>query len=307
MLSNRRAGLIEHGGVTEPVMGTLVTIAIEEPADDARDRYQEAFDWFHRVEACASRFDPTSELNRLHARAGEPFVASEMLFHLVEVAVAVADASGGAFDPAVGSVMMRHGFTCDYVSGRPQAMAGDLAASPSHYDVLLDRDARTITLARPVLLDLGGIAKGFAVDLAARSLKDAGAFAIDAGGDLYLGGMKPGGRPWTVGIRHPRDPERTIETLAIADAAVCTSGDYERGEHHLIDPREGGSESRAASATVIAPTAALADALSTAAFVLGPTVGIPWLERQGVEGLIITPDLQRFATAGLPHVLFSNA
>jgi thiamine biosynthesis lipoprotein len=86
----------------------------------------------------------------------------------------------------------------------------------------------------------------------------------------------------------------------VTDAAVCTSGDYERGEH-LVDPRTGTPSSLAASVTVVAPTAMLADALATAAFILGPVEGLALLERHGVEGLILTPSLERFETADLPR------
>jgi thiamine biosynthesis lipoprotein len=87
-----------------------------------------------------------------------------------------------------------------------------------------------------------------------------------------------------------------IARLRVSDQAVCTSGDYERGEH-ILNARPGA----VASATVVAPNAMLADALATAAFALGPVDGIAFLTRMGVEGLIVTPDLQRFETPGVPH------
>jgi thiamine biosynthesis lipoprotein len=95
----------------------------------------------------------------------------------------------------------------------------------------------------------------------------------------------------------------------VSNAAVCTSGDYERRSaceddgHHILDPRAGVSAGDVASATVVAPTAMAADALATAAFVLGPTEGIRLLERQGVDGLIVSPRLERHATRGLCHSL----
>jgi len=159
---------------------------------------------------------------------------------------------------------------------------------------------RTITLRRELTLDLGAVAKGLAVDAAARELQPLGDFAIDAGGDLYLGGRNPDGGKWHVGIRHPRADRTLIDALRVSDAAVCTSGDYERGDH-LIDPRTGLAASLAASVTVVAPGAMLADALATAAFVLGPAEGLALFERHAVEGLIVTPSLERFETASLPR------
>jgi thiamine biosynthesis lipoprotein len=129
-------------------------------------------------------------------------------------------------------------------------------------------------------------------------------FAIDAGGDLYLGGTNAGGLPWSVGIRHPRLDGQLCEALRVSNVAVCTSGDYERrspaayGEHHILDPRLGRSPGDTASVTVIAGSAMLADALATAAFVLGPAAGIAFLEQQEVDGLILTGALERRETPG---------
>jgi len=118
-----------------------------------------------------------------------------------------------------------------------------------------------------------------------------------------VAGLNPNGHPWTIGIRHPRRDREFIESLAVTNVAVCTSGDYERvtaGRHHIVDPRDGGTASRSASATVIAPTAMVADAFATAAFVLGPSDGVAFLERHGVAGVIYSSNLGRFTTAGFP-------
>ncbi|MEO5925054.1 MAG: FAD:protein FMN transferase [Bryobacteraceae bacterium] len=278
---------------TEAVMGTLVTIDVTAP-EDALDR---AFGWFHEVESCCSRFRASSELMQLHA--GAPTAASPILFEAVQFALRVAEESGGAFDPTVGHRMAARGFNREHRTGETVApvMADD---DVSYRDVELDAEARTIFLRRPLTLDLGGVAKGLAVDAAARELEPFQNFAIDAGGDLYLGGRNPQGEPWTVGIRHPRNDGELMDRLQISNQAVCTSGDYERGEH-ILDPRTAAASRATASATVVAPGAMLADALATAAFVLGPEDGIAFLTRMGVEGLIVTPDLQRFETRGLCH------
>jgi thiamine biosynthesis lipoprotein len=126
---------------------------------------------------------------------------------------------------------------------------------------------------------------------------------VDAGGDLYAGGVSPAGEPWRIGIHHPRAPGTVIDVVQVVDGAVCTSGDYERagarpGEHHLVDARTGRAVHRLASATAIAPTAMVADAMTTAAFALGPEAGIAFLEREGVDGMMLTPDMERYETRG---------
>src|SRR5207249_377034 len=135
------------------------------------------------------------------------------------------------------------------------------------------------------------VAKGLAVDMAAHELREFENFAVDAGGDLYLGDRNVEGDLWSVGIRHPRNANDMIETIRVSDIAVCTSGDYEQpgpetgAGHHILDPRSGASAHAATSVTVVAPSAMVADALGTAAFVLGPVDGLQLLERHGVDGL----------------------
>jgi thiamine biosynthesis lipoprotein len=260
---------------TFALMGTVVSIEVVGHGRTAAERAERAeatrraMQWMRDVEMCCTRFDPSSELMRLCRNVGTPTEVSPTLFEAVRFALSVAEASGGAFDPT----------------------ASWIDEGARHTDVVVDEDRRTISVLRPLVLDLGAVAKGLAVDLAARELAPFENFAIDAGGDLYLSGHNRDGEPWTVGIRHPREPDSIIETVQVSDTAVCTSGDYERGPHIV------GATGSLISVTVIAPTAMVADALGTAAFVLGPTDGLAFLESQGVDSVMFTADLQRLAPA----------
>jgi len=245
---------------------------------------------------------------------------SPVLFNAVDLALGVAEASGGAFDPVLpfgasetraegagtGAAHGANGVDAGHGSGATRCADGEGIGRVNYRHVALDRSKRTITLARPLALDLGALAKGLAIDLAARELRGLGGFILDAGGDLYLGGSTGAGEPWTVGIRHPREKERLIDAVRVSDMAVCTSGDYEgqnvRGRRRcapgggLVDRRSGLAATRLASVTVVARSAMVADALGTAAFILGPQEGVAFLERQGVQGLLLTPSLERFGT-----------
>jgi len=293
-----------------PLMGTIVTIDIVDTgaghADGAeRDTaIEHAFGWFREIERMCNRFDPDSELRRLTVQPEKAVHASDVLFAALGFALAVAEDTGGAFDPTVGRRMEARGFNRDYRTGETIGASGVPEGPVSYRDVHLDHANKTVLIDRPLLLDLGGVAKGLAIDLAAQELAPFEHFAIDAGGDLYLAGHNAAGEPWSVGIRHPRRDREAIEVLRISDSAVCTSGDYERpapggGGHHILDPRSGESAGAVLSATVVAPTAMLADALATGAFVLGPGDGMRLLERHGVEGVLFSPALERFATPGL--------
>jgi FAD:protein FMN transferase len=293
-----------------PLMGTIVTMDLpldSNSSDSSRnDAIERAFQWFVQVERRCSRFDPQSELMQLTRKTDAEVLVSEILFEAVRFAVAVAEESGGAFDPTVGHSMETRGFNREYSTGNVVQTDLDTDGPSTYEDILLDPENRTIRLLRPMILDLGAVAKGMAIDLAARELQEFGSFSIDAGGDLYMGGCNPNGEPWTVGIRHPRRDYELIDVVRVSDRAVCTSGDYERRqndhvetEHHILDPRRGASPHGLASATVIAATAMLADAAATAAFVMGPHEGIRFLDRLGLDGLLISPALDRYATRGM--------
>ncbi len=281
---------------TEAVMGTLVTIHVVRPSAEAE--IERAFGWFHEIEAHCTRFHEESELMQLSRHCGVPVPASPILFEAVRFALSVAEETGGAFDPTVGASIEANGFDREHRTGEKMRSAVAADTKATFRDVEIDPDRQTITLHRPMILDLGAVAKGLAVDTAARELAPLIDFAIDAGGDLYLAGSNPRDAPWSVGIRHPLGRDEFIETLNVSNQAVCTSGNYERGEH-ILDARNRAPAHSAVSATVVAQSAMLADALATAAFVLGPADGIDLLHRMGVDGLIVTPDLQRHTTRGL--------
>jgi thiamine biosynthesis lipoprotein len=287
---------------TEVHLGTVVSISVCRNTPESRAAVDRAFQWFREVDAQCSRFTPNSDLLQLMQRPGVPIAVNDLLFEAVRFAVNVAEDTEGALDPTVGHVMETRGFDRDHRNGTAVRSGITPEADVSYRDVVCNDEDRTITLLRPLVLDLGAVAKGLAIDMAAQELLPFDDFAIDAGGDLYLGGSNPEGRPWSVGIRHPHVDRELIDVLLARDQAVCTSGNYERGPEsggHIIDPRTGQPVTAVASVTVLAPTAMLADAAATAAFVLGPTDGLALCEQLGLEALIIRPDLIRHETPGL--------
>ena len=293
---------------TVAMMGTVVTFQVVGHGADEAERaervagVERASAWFHSVEQCCSRFDAQSELRQLTDRVGEAVPVSAMLYEALHFALAVAEESGGAFDPTVGGRMEARGFDREHRTGKVASSGVAANTTVSWRDVRLDPREKTVTLLQPLVLDLGAVAKGMAIDVAARELEPFTNFAIDAGGDLYLGGHNVDGAPWSVGIRHPRDRQSLIETLHVSNMAVCTSGDYERKSasdetvHHIMDARTGASAAALSSVTVVAPSAMVADALATAAFALGPSDGLEFLERHGMRGLMVTPSLERLET-----------
>jgi thiamine biosynthesis lipoprotein len=288
------------------LMATVVTVQIIGHGEDEQRRVERAnaaaraINWFQHVEDCCSRFDPCSELRRIGERIGAPVVVSRTTLEVVRFALALADETGGAFDPTVGYAMVDRGFDRNYRTG--DTVEAVRAVPATYRDVEVDVTRSTITLHRPLQLDLGAVAKGFAIDLAAQELAPFENFGIYAGGDLFVAGHNESGDDWAIGIRHPRCESSVIDTVRVSNMAVCTSGDYERLSprdttvHHLFDPRVGKTATWATSATVIAPVAMVADGLATAAFVLGPARGLDLLVAHEVEGMIVTPSLERLTT-----------
>jgi len=252
---------------------------------------------FHQVDRNMSRYREDSELSGLNRRAAEsPVKVSPDLFQVLKKAGDVAELSGGAFDISFGSV----GFLYDYREHQ-QPSAEDIRSRLgriNYQDIVLNEAEHTVFYRQQgLLLDLGGIAKGFAVDLGIERLMRAGVrhARLSAGGDLRLLGDKRGS-PWLVGVRDPRSGERNAVVLPLADVAISTSGDYERffinkeGErvHHILAPGTGKSVRGVQSVTIIGNDALTTDGLSTAVFVLGPEKGLEMIERlPGIDAIII--------------------
>ena len=278
-------------------MDTWVNIQVvsDQPRQAIEPTVQRALAWFETVERICTRFDPSSEVMQLIGHVGRPVRVSTLLFEVAAFALDLAKQTNGAFDPSIGATMEQLGFATNYRTGEVVNSQVD-AHSGDFHDVRLDRRARTITLRRPLVLDLNAVAKGLAIDLAVQELRPYPDFCIEAGGDLFVRGHNAAGEHWHVGIQHPRAEGLLARALHLSDVAVCTSGDYERrapgggAEGHILDARTRQPVTDLASVTVVAPTAMAADGLSTAAMVLGGARGLEFLNDQGVRGLLVAPD-----------------
>ncbi|WNQ12830.1 FAD:protein FMN transferase [Paenibacillus aurantius] len=263
--------------------------------EEAAAGIERAFGAFRKVEQACSRFSPDSELMTICrlTPAGTPVSVSPLLYEPLQFALELAEWTGGRFDPSLGGRMEGLGFNRHYLTG--ETMRSAVSGSATYRDIVLNGEDRSVTLLQPLVLDLGAVAKGFAIDLAARELAGLQGFRINAGGDLYAGGVNEQGRPWEIGIRHPFKQESTIWEMTLSDQAVCTSGGYERpsplqpGTHHLIDPPTGRSPGEWASCSIIAPYAMMADALATAVFVMGRE-GLGLVEEAEAAAVLVTSD-----------------
>jgi thiamine biosynthesis lipoprotein len=242
---------------------------------------------------------PASPLAILN-RTGSLDAAPAELLALLQQAIHYGELTDGAFDVTVKPLLDAQR------AGHP--ITPVLRALVDYRQILLiDQQIRLAIPGAAITLD--GIAKGRVIDGGVAALRALGfeQLLVEAGGDLRTLGARADGRPWRVGVAHPRQPADALLTaLPLGAQAVATSGDYlntftaDFREHHIVDPRTGHSPVELASATVLAPTATTADALSTALLVLGREQGLALAEQlPAVEALLVTKDLRLAQTSGL--------
>ena len=294
-----------------------VTVAIQVYADDellAIQSADAAYARFKELDEVLSDYDPESELMRLCAASGQgrPVALSDDLYRVLERAQLLAEQSDGAFDVTVGPIVnLWRVAKRRKVLPTPDAVQAALA-KVGHQKLRLDAEARTAELTDPgMLIDLGGIAVGFAVDEAMRIFREQGVtqVLIDAAGDIVVGDPPPGRDTWRVEIEPlEAEPEHRL-VLELKNCAVTTSGDASKFVEfegvrysHIVDPKTGYGLTRRTSATVIAPDCMTADSVATTLNVLGPEQGIALVATlPGVETSIKTLDeAERLSTAQSP-------
>jgi thiamine biosynthesis lipoprotein len=290
---------------TKLYMDTVVDIQVvsEKSEGEIEAKINRAFEAFQKIEHACSRFSPDSELMMACQQIQVPVPISPYLFEPLKFALEIAEWTEGVYDPTVGKLMEELGFNRHYLTG--EFIESPSASTVTYRDIIIDEQERTLYLQKPLVIDLGAVAKGFAIDLAANELKEFEGFIVNAGGDLFAGGVDDNANVWKIGIQHPEHKDRIIQTVEISNEAICTSGSYERksakvnGMHHLIDPKTKQSPNDWVSCSIIAPFAMLADAFSTAAFLLDGDSGKALIEQADLKGLLITPELQIVRIGGI--------
>ena len=294
-----------------PIMGTRCDVELWTD-DHAKGEaaIERVFELFRQFDERMSTFKPTSEVSYVNAHASQgPVHVSAELYDLTSTAIEYSEITHGAFDITYASV----GYLYDYHRGihpNDAQITADLPAI-GYRHIRLDAGARTIFFDRPgVRIDFGGL-KGYVVDRGAELLKAAGFThaRVNAGGDTRILGDRFG-RPWIIGISDPDDPydgKNSLVKIPIEDAAVSTSGDYERyffenGKryYHILDPKTGKSPKGVRSVTIIGPTATRTDALTKSVFVLGVKEGLALIDTlPDVDAIAITPDKHIWYSKGL--------
>lgn len=276
---------------------------------------------FGRYERTLSRFLAQSDLSRLNRCEAETCRINSDLFNALEQALWFARRTGGVYDPTILPILERIGYDRSFekleaavVDRRPVTELSKTAdqAGPSFEAVTLDRVAMTVSRPVGIRFDLGGMGKGWAVDRASDLLHGEGPFFLNAGGDIYAGGVPDHPQGWAVEVEDPLDASGRIAHVRIRDRALATSTISRRNwlqgnrrVHHLIDPRsQDAAETDVLSATVIAGRTAIAEIVAKSALILGSEAGLAFVEQwPDAEALIYTRSRQALCTVGFETYL----
>lgn len=290
------------------IMGTFTRVIVLAESDKLAAACAEAaFAEQRRVDALMSTYKENSEISRVNREAFEkPVQVSEATFEVVQRAVHFSERSDGAFDVTVGPLVDLWRAAAEANEPPTEVALAEARSKVGYEKLIVDEKAKTIRFTvAGMKIDLGGIAKGYAIDRSVDAMKQRGALGgmVDIGGDVRCFGKPPEGqKTWLIGLQDPSvTPDdlsrgKTLLVLKVTDQAVTTSGDYRRfivvggaRESHILDTHTGHGARQLASVTIIAPNATSADALATAVSVLGPEEGLTLIERLPNTEAILIP------------------
>jgi thiamine biosynthesis lipoprotein len=299
---------------TESIMGTDVTITVvAKTAEEGATAIDAGMAELRRLDAMMSLYKNDSEITRVNLAAGKyPVKVSSEMIEAVEDATAVSKLSGGVFDITVGPLVVLWQMRLKEGKIPTDREIERIRPLVNYRNIEVNRNASTIFLKKPgMIMDFGGM-KGYTADRAAGVIRKRGiANAIIAvAGDIWVMGHREDGKPWRIGVQHPRQQDKTLAVLDLSDKYISTSGDYERfvikekkRYHHIIDPRTGKPSRGVISATLIGNKGALIDPLTKAPFILGPEKGLEIVKKVGAEAIIVDEAGKVYTTGGIKNLL----
>ncbi|MDW8055732.1 MAG: FAD:protein FMN transferase [Elusimicrobiota bacterium] len=280
---------------------------------------------FHKVEEIDKEFGFTKDsvvtkINQLSGKS--PCNVSTEAFELIKECIEISELTDGAFDITTGVLSSLWGFENfskkESFNIPSEKQIKSVLPLVGYKKISVDEKTKTVFLKYTGMkLNLGGVAKGYAIRKAKEILENKGFknFIINFGGDLYISGVKHKGKPWKIAVQHPRDKNKFLCILELSDISCATSGDYERffeveGKryHHIFNPKTGYPKENIVSVTVLCKDPVLADALATGIFVLGEVKGLELANKLGIECIIVKEDnkkLKIYTTDTLRSINFN--
>jgi len=292
------------------MLDTLVEMTVASRNEqEAHKAMSAAYEEIRRIEALLSRYRSDSQIYEVNQHAGEdkPVRVNREVAEIVQHSLQYAELTDGVFDITIAPVIDLWGIGTEHERVPGETELQHVLQYVDYRKIEIPGE-QEIRLQEPEMkLDLGGIAKGHAVDQAIEVLQrhNISSALLNAGGDIRCIGTKPDGTPWRIGIQHPRE-SGILGVVQLEDMAVATSGDYERfffqdniRFHHIFTPHTGNPARGCQSVTILAKTAEAADVFATAMFIMGAERGLELIEeRTDIEGMTIRPDGKILTSSG---------
>ncbi len=295
---------------TESIMGTNVMITVVARNEAEGDAAIEAgMAEVKRFDRMMSLYKDDSEITRVNQAAGNhPVQVSPEMIEVVEAALRVSKLTNGAFDITVGPLVVLWQMRLKEGNVPTGAEIANVKRLVNYRNIVVDRKASTLYLKKTgMIMDLGGM-KGYIADRVKDLFRKRGVdnAVIALAGDIWVLGHREDGKPWRIGVQHPREKDKAMAVLELSDKYVTTSGDYERfvirekkRYHHIIDPRTGKPSQGVISATIIGDKGELIDPLAKAPFIMGPGEGLRIVRQVGAEAIVVDDAGKVFTTEGI--------
>lgn len=297
---------------TEMLMGTVISVTLYDSTDESI--LDKVFDKVKNLEETFSINETGTEVDKINDNAGiEPVKVSDDTIEVVKEGIYYSDLSHGKFDITVGPLVKLWNIPDRPTEDIPTQDELNVVLPLTNYkDVVIDEANKTVFLTRPgMMLDLGGIAKGYAADVISKMLTDEGVKSaiIDLGGNIFAHGEKVSGDAWKIGIQNPfSNRGEIVGAISVKNKSIVTSGIYERyievdgvKYHHILNPETGYPyENDIAGITIISDKSTTGDALSTSVFALGIEEGMKFVEElDDVDAIFVTKEKGIYVTSGI--------
>jgi thiamine biosynthesis lipoprotein len=289
-------------------MGCEMLAILDQDSESAPEILESVPGWFESWEQSLSRFRPDSELTRLNKTYDQPVEVSEVLWNVFQTAQWAHQFTGGLVTPTILDAIIDAGYDRPF-DDLPQYQSTSLVSTLTQIQplsmIVADERTQSICLPQGVHLDFGGVAKGWAARETVEKLKEFGPCLMNAGGDIAVSGPQANGKPWPVGVSNAFEAGTDLEVLYLKRCGIASSGKDRRNwhrngliHHHIINPLTGQpAETDLLRVTVVAPTVMEAEAAAKAAFILGRSKGMAWIEADSaLAGLFILDNGEVFSS-----------
>ncbi len=303
---------------SETIMGTEITITVVARSAAEGDAAIEAgMAELRRLDAMMSLYKDTSEITAVNLAAGKhPVKVSPEMIEVVEDAAVISKLSKGVFDLTIGPLVVLWQMRLKEGKIPTDAEIARIKPLVNYRNIVVDKKSSTIYLKKAgMIMDFGGM-KGYAADRVAAIFRKRGIAnaVIAVAGDIWVLGHRDDGKPWRIGVQHPREHDKVLAVLDLSDKYVSTSGDYERfvirekkRYHHIIDPRTGKPSKGVISATLVGDKGAFIDPLTKVPFILGPEEGLKIVRKLGAQAIIVDDQGKVYTTDGIKSLLDRQA